>query len=313
MKASQYIETDAEHMCLYGEPGTGKSTLAMELLTHGYRLQYFSIDAGVPKTIFNSGNPRNFTEDELSRLEVFILRDTAKFPVGIQTCRKVAGGGAYNLCDAHGQIDCSQCRKSGLSFSRVCLAENSLDTIVIFDHLTNLSNSALNTVWDGESRVDSGSVKDDGSTYTTWRQVGWLLNDFLSKIQIGTYNSIVIAQEMLSVPDDKSKKIAPHAGTKEFSSTSASYFGHVVHCSISNGEHRFGSASTYKSGVLTKSRNNIKIEDMKVPSLAPFFKPVKDVVVKEKIVVPEMSKQSAPATTGKMSIHDLKLKMSGGK
>lgn len=291
MKASNYVNTEAEHLIVYGDPGTGKSTLVINLLAAGYKVKYFSIDAGIPKGTLINGVFKPLTQDQLERLEIFILRDTSKFPVGIQTSRKVMTGKELNLCDLHGQISCSVCRNAGADFSRVCLAEMALDEIAVFDHLTNLTNSALNSCWDGEAFANAGQNKAEAdaanSTYTTWRQQGFLLTDFLSLIQVAPWNVIVLAQEYMAVFEDKSKSICPHAGTKEFSSTTGSYFGHVIYCSVMNGSHRFGSSSTYKSGVMTKSRAYIKIEDMKEPSLAPFFVPAeigKD--IKPKVVQP---------------------------
>lgn len=271
MKGSDYSQGSAEHLCVYGDPGSGKSTIVMNLLAAGFKLKYFPVDAGVPRGILEDGKARPYTPDELSRLEVFPLRDTSKFPVGIQTCRKVITGGEYNLCDYHGQINCSVCRSSGADFSRVCLNEMMLDEIAVFDHLTNLTNSALNACWDGGKFAMEGGKDKDNSTFTTWRQQGWQLTDFLSHVQVAPFNVIVIAQEYMAIFEDKSKSIAPHAGTKDFSSTTGSYFGHVIHCSVSNMRHKYGSGSTFATGVLTKSRSHIRIEEMEKPSLAPFF------------------------------------------
>lgn len=319
MKSRDHQQSDVNHVCIYGDPGTGKSTLAMELLASGFKIKYFSIDAGIPRTIYNNGQPRPMTEDELDRLEIFVLRDTSSFPVGIQTCRKVIGGGEYNICDTHGQIDCSVCKRSGLGFSRVCLGEMAGDEVVIFDHLTNIGNSALNTCWDGESFVNAGKEaaqkdSDVNSTFTTWRQQGWLIGDFLTKVQIAPFNVVVIAQEMLAIFDDRSRKITPHAGTKDFSSTAASYFGEVIHCSVKNGSHRFGSSSTYQSGIITKSRSNIKIEDMAVPSLVPFLRGGQEVKMKP-VNVGEIKIDGSkkPTISSSSTAKDLMLSLKGKK
>jgi len=265
MDGSKFKKSEAAHPLVYGDSKTGKSTLVIELLKKGYSLDYFSIDGGIPLD--------GLTDDDLSRLKVFPLRDTADFPVAISTCRKVMKGHKFNLCDIHGQIDCGPCRAAGMDFSEVHLGNNSLDHIAVFDHLTSLANSALNTCWDGEAFADSGSVKDDGGGYTIWRQQGWLLTDFLTKVQVAPFNVICIAQETMVIFDDKSKKVGPNCGTDRFSATVPSFFTDVVHCSISNGAHRFGSSSTYKQGVMTGSRSKIVLETMAKPSLAPFFVP----------------------------------------
>lgn len=302
MKSQDFLKSKAEHVLVYGDPGTGKSTLVIELLKHGYKLKYFCIDNGIPL--------KGLSDEHLNNLEIFSLPDTSTFPIGIQTCRKVITGKEFNLCDTHSQVNCSTCTKLGLTFSRVCLGEMAMNEIAVFDHLTNLANSALNTVWDGEAFAASGSVKDDGGGYTIWRQIGWLLTDFLSRQQIASFNTICIAQEAVAIFDDKTKKTAPNCGTDRFSATVGSYFDDVIHCSISNGEHKVGSSSTYKSGVITKSRMDIKIEGLAQASLKDFFIPseIGKGIKKEKLDVgavevrhKELSTSGALGNGGKIS------------
>lgn len=298
MKATEFKKSQAQHIMIFGDPGTGKSMLVLQLLEAGYKIKYFCIDGGIPDGFVDSkGKERLLKQNELERLEIFMLRDTPSFQVGQQTFRKVIKGDSLNICDYHGQVNCSVCRKAELSFSTVCLNDMHLDEIAVFDHLTAFSKSVLNTLWDGEtfsSNISGDAGKEDGTSYTIFRQQGWLENDFLSRQQVAPFNTIVIAEQMMVEMEDNKKKLVPSCGTKDFSATVGSYFGNIIHASVVNGKHRFGSKSTYQNGVITKSRSGFEIEKMEVPSLAPLFLPIEQARVSK----PEMpiGKQSSVAT-----------------
>jgi hypothetical protein len=260
MKASEYVQNEAQHLCIYGDPGTGKSTLVVKLAEEGFKLKYFFLDDGIPLL--------GLSKEALDNIELFVLRDTPTFQVAIQTCREVIKGGRYNLCDFHGQIDCIPCKKAQRNFSSVFLGGMQLDEIAVFDHLSGLADSSMNTVFNGDEYIKDSA---DKAGYTQFRQQGWLMMDFLSRMQIAPFNTICITHQIMVDMEDNKKKLVPQCGTRDFSATAGKYFGNIIHCSVLNKEHKFGSSSTYQNGVITKSRSGVEIERMKIPSLAPFF------------------------------------------
>lgn len=276
MKASDYALLQPQHCLIYGEPGTYKSRLVMELAEAGFKLKYFCLDGGIPL--------KGQSKHALDNTEVFILRDTSTFQVGIKTIRKIIKGDEYNLCDFHGNIECKNCRLAGQSFSRVCLNESQLDEIIVIDHLTAVSNSALNTVWDGNKYAESTVPADDTTSFNIWRQQGWLIADVLKRAENASFNTAIISQETMVKTEDGSSKIMPQAGTDNFSRTIPGYFHHVIHCD--RGSTGFKFSSIRNNQAIVKSRDNVAIEDMKKPSLVPFYPPL-GVQREQIIVVPE--------------------------
>jgi outer membrane protein assembly factor BamB len=156
-----------------------------------------------------------------------------------------------------------------------------LDEIAVFDHLTAMSLSALNTVWKGEIYAQSEVPADDTTSYNIWRQQGWLLTDFMQRVQQSPFNVICIAQEAMTKFEDGSKKICPDIGTGNLSATSPSFFDHIIHCDKANDKFKFTSIKNTQA--IVGSRDGVAIEDLKVPSLVPFFPPLG--VEREKVVV----------------------------
>lgn len=261
MKATDYAILQPQHSLIYGEPKTKKSRLVMQLAEAGFKLKYFCIDGGIPI--------KGQTKETLDNVEVFILRDTSTFQVGIKTIRRVIKGDELFLCDFHGNIDCKNCKLADQPFSRVCLNEMQLDEIFVLDHLTALSNSALNTVWDGNKYAESSIPADDTTSFNIWRQQGWLTADVLKRAENAPFNTAFICQEALAKMEDGATKIIPQAGTDNFSRTIPGYFHHIIHCDRQNGEFKFTSIKNNQA--IVGSRDNIAIEDMKVPSLVPFY------------------------------------------
>lgn len=265
MKATDYIETEATHALVYGDPGSFKSSLVMKLAEAGYKLKYFMIDGGAPLKILSKG--------ALSNVEIFPIQDTVDNPIGIKTFRSVIRGGLCSICDAHGDIGCIICKRSGGSFSDVCLNAMAMNEIAVFDHLSGAADSAMAKVFDGEKALESSNASDNKAGYTEYRKQGWQMQDFLSRMQIASFNVVCITHMIMVDMEDNLKKIVPQLGTRDFSSTGGKYFTDIIHCepNAAKKTFNFGSLSTYRYGVLTKSRNNIDIAAMKEPSLVPFF------------------------------------------
>jgi hypothetical protein len=260
-------ERQSNHVLLMGEPGSGKSTLASKLALN-HKLLWISIDNG-------HGILKKLPREAKENIEIIILPDTPDFPVAIQTLRKITDGEEYFVCDQHGQVACGNCKKAEASFTRVCLNELSLDTIVVIDHLTRLADSACNFV----VKRETGKLKQAGKWTDTdgykldfgdWDNANWLLNIVGTNIEVANWNSVTLAH-IIEGEREQDKKILPKVTTRNFSNRAAGWFDHNIHAAVRNKEHKFGSSTTYDMNVLTKSRTDIEIEKMAVPSLLPFF------------------------------------------
>jgi hypothetical protein len=261
MKLSQLEQRKAQHVVVFGDPGTGKSTLASKLSEEGYNLLWISIDNG--HTVLYKLSP-----DARDRIEILVLPDTKEFPVGIATCLKLVSGAALKICDNHGQVNCSSCTKVGVgaTWTDVCLGKLGLDTIVVFDNISQLADSAMNFICDKKP-------DDFKPGYDEFRLQGTLMNKFLTNIQQAPYHVLCIAHVCETEMEDSSKKLVPLVGTVPFSRNSGKYFDHMIYCRVMNKAHRFGSATTYMSGVISKSRTDVEIEKQaeRQESLVPFF------------------------------------------
>jgi hypothetical protein len=253
------LTRNAVHVIVFGPPKAGKTVLVGELATHGFRLWFFDLENG------NLALQGNVPKEFHSNIEVFKIPDTKDFPMAIETCLKVIKPGRHEICDLHGKVSCPLCgkyvnvseKKKAGTFS---IFDNTVLTdkdIVVFDSLTQLSNSAMNHI---------GAMKDDlwKPEWDHFRSQGQLLERFLSTIQNAPWNAVVITHEMSIELDESSgskEKIIPVGGTKNFARTVPKYFDEVVYMEMKNKNHHAASSTRYSLNVLTGSRSNTSVEE----------------------------------------------------
>lgn len=257
MKLTQRPRTSAKHIMLFGPPKSGKTKLAGEL-SKEFNLIWFDLETGV-ETLYQ------LPEDQQERIEVISLPDTRSYPIAIETCLKVIKGGLTRICEAHGKVDCAVCKKESAPFVEVALNSLGSDTIVVFDSITQLTNSAIANITKGQP--DDYKLQTDD-----WGNLGKLMDIFLSHVQNAPYHIVCISHETEVEMVDGKPKIVPTAGTRNFSRNSAKYFGEVVFCEVKNGKHRAGSSTSFANSILTGSRSGSVLEKQDNPSLIPIFK-----------------------------------------
>lgn len=270
MKARDGIKLRGSHVCIHGLPKVGKSTLASQLASQGFKLWWFSVDGG-HADIF-----RKLPDADLDNIELFDIIDTKDTAGGIATCRKVMSGGLQIICDTHGLVSCPVCTPKKGPTSSINIYDFSPKDIIVFDNITQLFRSSTNAVMKNKD-------ENDKIEWEQWRKVGWLMDQFLTNIQAQKCHSLCIAHSTKITFEDGTSKLVPQIGTDNFSQNSGGYFDHVVYAETANLAHKFGSKSTYKNIVLTGSRRDVVIESLPTPSLKPFF----DVLIEvpEKVVV----------------------------
>jgi hypothetical protein len=270
------------HRCIvFGAPKTGKSLLAGKLAEY-YNLIWVDMENG-HETLFQL--PEAWQE----RIELIDIPDTRSYPMAIETCLKMVKG-PVDICEEHGKAGCMICKREEKPAVHVNLpALHDLETVVVFDSLTQLSNSCI-------ANITKGQPDDYKLDYDDWGNLGKLLDIFLSHLQQSNYHVVVISHEIEATTEGKKSKLVPVGGTRNFSRNIAKYFDHVIYCEVKNRKHTFASSTTYATTILTGSRTDVSIEDAssgsQEPSLLQIFKP--------ELYPPVPVTSSSPATTPKV-------------
>lgn len=256
MKLSQMQGTIEQRVCLFGPPESGKTKLAAMLAEH-YNLLVFDLENG-------STTMSQIPKEWQDRVEIIKIRDSRVYPIAIETMMKVVKGDAVNICVAHSKVACPVCTKAGAPVDRVCLNEVGLDTIVVVDSMTQLTNSGI-------AHITKNQPDDYKLQLDDWGCLKVLMDKFLSQIQVARYHVVCITHEEEVKFEDGRTKIVPVAGSANSSRNTAKYFDHICYCNLVNKKHIVASATNYSTNVLTGSRSNIRMEDAKEATLLDVF------------------------------------------
>jgi len=258
MKLSHKTASKSHRVLLFGPPKSGKTQLAGEL-SRAFNLIWFDLENGVDTLL-------KLPLEQQERIEVISLPDTRSFPVAIETCLKAIKGGRGKICEQHGKWNCMTCAKDPVATPSVeiCLSELPLDTIVVFDSLTQLTNSAI-------AHITKAQPEDYKLEYDDWANLGKLMDVFLSHVQQAGFHVVCISHETEVKMEDGKDKLVPTAGTRNFSRNTAKYFDEVVYCEVKNKKHAVGSSTTYSGNILTGSRSGTSLESATSASLVPIF------------------------------------------
>jgi adenosyl cobinamide kinase/adenosyl cobinamide phosphate guanylyltransferase len=257
MKLSSRTATKSHRVLLFGAPKSGKTQLAGELATQ-FNLIYFDLENGIDTLL-------KLPQESQNRVEVISLPDTRSYPIAIETMLKAIKGGPVDICETHGKVSCAICKKDSKSFTSLALNTLPLDTIVIIDSLTQLTNSAI-------AHITKSQPDDYKLEYNDWANLGKLMDTFLSHVQQAPFNIVCISHETEVEMEDGKNKLVPTAGTRNFSRNTAKYFDEVIYCEVKNRKHIAASSSTYANNILSGSRTGQVLETQVNASLIPIFK-----------------------------------------
>jgi hypothetical protein len=256
MKLSQRAAAKSHRVLLFGPPKSGKTRLAGQLSAK-FNLIWVDLENGVDTLL-------HLPTEQQERIEVISLPDTRSYPIGIETCLKLIKGSKGEICEAHGKWNCAVCKKEGAPVIQVELSALPLDTVVVFDSLTQLTQSAI-------SHITKGQPDDYKLNYDDWGNLGKLIDTFLSHVQQAGFHVVCISHETEVEMENGKQKLVPTAGTRNFSRNTAKYFDEVVYCEVKNKKHVAGSSTTYATSILTGSRSGISLENQQEASLIPIF------------------------------------------
>ena len=257
MKLSQKIASKSHRVLLFGPPKSGKTQLAGEL-SKEFNLLWFDLENGVDTLL-------KLPTEQKERIEVVTLPDTRSYPIAIETMLKVIKGSKLDICETHGKVSCALCKKDSRDFTSVELSSLPLDTIVVVDSLTQLTNSAI-------SHITKNQPEDYKLNYDDWGNLGKLMDTFLSHVQQSGFHIVCISHETETEMEDGKMKLVPTAGTKAFSRNTAKYFDEVIYCEVKNKKHIAASSTVYNGNILTGSRSGAILETQSEASLIPIFR-----------------------------------------
>jgi hypothetical protein len=248
--------TATQRVCVYGAPKSGKTLLVGQLAQH-FDLLWFDCEQGWSTLL-------QLPPELQSRIDIVSIPDSKTYPIAVETWLKVIKGDKHEICEEHGKSGCAICKKAGAAFTTVELARTPQTTIVVFDSLTQLTQSII-------ANITRAKPDDYKLEFDDWGNVKTLVEKFLSQVQAAGYNIICITHEEETEFEDKKKKIVPVCGSSKSSRNTAKYFDHVVYVEVKNKKHVGGSMTDYGMNIVTGSRTNVAVEKSPELSLLPFF------------------------------------------
>lgn len=263
MNLTKVEHSKTSRVLIFGAPKTGKTELVGRLAEQGFKLIWFDFENGYETLL-------KLPESAKQNINLIRIPDTRSMPMAIETALKIIKGTKSEICNVHGKVGCPKCGidfkdDRANNFETIELSTlNDPKTVVVFDSLTQLTNSAIANITKGQS--DEYKMQFDD-----WGNLGKLMDIFLSHIQQANYNVVCISHESEVEMEDDRKKIVPVSGTRNFSRNTAKYFDHVIYAEVKNKKHNFGSATDYAMNIVTGSRTDVKLEGMTKASLAPIF------------------------------------------
>lgn len=273
MKIPSLLEVgsdEVEHAILYGETGSGKTTLAA-LLSEFFNVLWLDGDKGLTAAI-NNCHP-----EMLKRIRVVKIPDNTDYPIMCSTILRLVTGRKMKVCMTHGTTDCIICNQKKDSL-QVEIELNNLpkNWVVVMDSQTQFYSSVLAFAYYKETKKTPGSgVPYDYHGNWDYRGIAYNMCDMF-----GNYMKdlgcqwVSISHEMFTEIDDEvTKKVVPIGGSKNISSNYGKWFGSQVYAKRANNKHNFFSSSLYSASAQTKSRSNVVLETKQTPSLLHIFRP----------------------------------------
>lgn len=259
---------EVEHTIVYGEPKSGKTTLA-GLLAEFFNVLWFDGDKGL------SALTNQLPKELLQRIRPIRIPDDTDWPIMANTMLKVVTGRLTQVCHEHGIVDCTVCKTGGKLIIPVELNKLPKNWVVVMDSQTQFYASVLAYAYYKDAKKEFGSgVPNDYKGNFDYRGYAYQMCD-----KFGNYMKdlkcqfVSISHETENEMEDGSKKLTPIAGSKNISSQYGKWFSSMIYAKKANFKHNFFSSSLYSGTVQTGTRSGVAIEKKTVPSLLHIFRP----------------------------------------
>lgn len=260
---------EVEHVILYGEPKTGKTTLAA-LLSEFFNVLYLDGDKGLTAAI------NNVHPVMADRIRVIKIPDNTDYPIMVNTILKLVTGRKQNVCLNHGVIDCSACKTSNSPRFDIALHDLPKNWVVVMDSQTQFYASILAFAYYKDTGKPYGSgvpadYKGDWDFRGIAYQCADMFGNYMKELRC---QWVSISHEVQTeMADGTTSKIVPVAGSKNISSQYGKWFGSMVFAKKVNNKHNFLSDSLYSATVQTGTRSGVALEKKTTPSLLHIFRP----------------------------------------
>lgn len=253
MSDIEFDTIERQSVLVYGPPKVGKTQLVGKLAEIGWKLLWIDVENGW-KTL-----KYNLSKEAWKNINLIPIPDSRTNPMAIQTLTKIFTGQRVTVCFQHGVVGCLECSRASKPATEIFLNKLPMDTIVVVDSLSQLTNSVLNYIIKGNDDMYKPTFHD-------YRVEGVLLDKILSQVQAAKYNVAFISHDIsVEIPGTKKEdgtadmRTVPLGGTTNFSKMVAKYFDTVCLCEISGRKHRAGTDTLYRPYTLTGSRTNVNI------------------------------------------------------
>lgn len=270
-------EVSPQRLILVGPPKAGKSSLLLEAAEE-FKVLWIDLESSKDLLLDNG------SDKQLSNIEYIQIPDTAINPCGIRTILAMLKSTTPGyICKDHGGWNCNLCRAKKDEFFPIDLKNMTAADgwIIVLDSATQLSISILQNLCKNSEIDLASALVDDRVTFGLWGAQGGTLDIIFSIIQNGPWHFATTCHETMGEEKDKTKKIIPTIGTKNYGAMVNKYFSTVIRVYKKGKEHCYSSLTTDSTMTQTGSRRNIDINAEGV-TLADYFKPVNE--IQEKII-----------------------------
>ena len=251
-------ENAPQRILIYGPPKSGKS-VAAGMLSQYFNVLYIDLENAM------SALKNNIPEEFQAKINYIKLNDSQDNPVAIKLLPDIMKGKSVTICSRHSKAACMDCRKAGLQPETISTGNIGIETVVVLDSFTQLTDSVIGL-------VGADLDLDDKFQYDHWGEVGRRLSNLMSTIQVAPYHIVAISHEQIVTMPNKVEKLVPTLGTRNTSKSVGRYFDHLVRMDVRNRDFKSYSAQGSQTNALVGSRSNLDMDSDPTLTLADLLK-----------------------------------------